>query len=53
MSISDGRAKLDNISVNTDEIASQATWGLSGEIEDWTEEWGIQILKEFPKSHKK
>lgn len=52
MTVCGGRATLDNISVNTDEIASQATWGLSDKIEDWTEEWGIQIMKEFPKSIK-
>ena len=43
MSISGGSATLDNIDIDTDAMHGEITWHTSSTVEDWLNEYGIQV----------
>ena len=43
MSISGGHATLDNIDIDTDTMHSEITWHTSSTVEDWLNEYGIEV----------
>jgi pentose-5-phosphate-3-epimerase len=45
LSISGREVSIDNFDIEMDQIASEATWGISTQIEEWTDEYGIQVVK--------
>ena len=45
LSISGREVSIENFDIDLDQVSSEATWGISSEVHDWAEEYGITITK--------
>ena len=43
VSINGSQARIDNISIDTDNVHSEITWHTSSTVEDWLNEYGIEV----------